>query len=67
MAKRKGKSKSVGTLVVTARVKEYIRSKDFRTGGDFIDALSDEVEIILDNAMDRADTNGRTTLRAGDL
>lgn len=68
MAKRKGSSKkSFGTLVVTSKVKDYIRNKDFRTGGDFIEALSEEVETMIDNAIDRADTNGRSTLKAGDL
>lgn len=68
MAKRKSKSKSSGEmLVVQSKVKEYIRSKGMRTGGDFADALSEEVEILIDNAIDRTETNKRQTVMAGDL
>ena len=63
----KSKSKSVGTLVVQSHVKEYARAKNFRVGGDFIDALSEEVEGMIDDAIERAETNGRSTIRAGDL
>lgn len=63
----KSKRKSVGTLVVQSKVKDYVREGGFRVGGDFVDALSEEIEILLDAAMDRAATNKRQTLRAGDL
>lgn len=68
MAKRKGKSKKSGEiLVIQSKVRDYIRSKNFRTSAEFIDALSEEVEVLIDHAIDRADTNGRSTLKAGDL
>lgn len=70
MAKRKRKSsskKSGEILVVQSKVKDYIRSKDFRTSSEFIDALSEEVEVLIDHAIDRAETNKRQTLFAGDL
>lgn len=67
MAKRKGKKKTGDVLVVQSKVKDYVRGKDFRVSADFMDALSDEVEDLLDAAMDRADTNKRKTLYAGDL
>lgn len=54
-------------LVVQSKVKDLARRKNFRVGSDFIDALSEEVENIVRTAMDRAQTNGRSTLRAGDL
>lgn len=66
MAKRKSK-KSYGTLVIQSKVKDMARDEKFRVGGDFIEGLSDRVEDLVNDAMDRAETNGRATLRAGDL
>lgn len=66
-SKKRSKGKSAGTLVVASKVREYVRSKNFRVAGDFIDKLSDEIEAILDTAIDRADDNGRATIRGSDL
>ena len=58
MGKKRKKKKSSGeVLVVQARVKDFIRDKGFRTGSDFVDALSDEVEVLIENAIGRAETN----------
>lgn len=69
MAKKKRKSKpaTAGVLIVQSKVKEYARAKNFRVAGDLVDALSEEVEIMLDAAMERAESNGRSTIRADDL
>lgn len=67
MAKKKGKKKSAEMLVVQSKAKDYVRDKGFRVSGEFMEALSDEVADMLDAAMDRADTNKRKTLYAGDL
>lgn len=70
MAKKRKKKKSSGgddVLVVQSRVKDFIRDKGFRTGSDFVDALSDEVQVLIENAIGRAETNKRQTLYEGDL
>lgn len=54
-------------LVVQSKVKEYAQSKGVRVAGDFADALSAEVQGLIDNAIERAKDNGRQTIRAGDL
>jgi histone H3/H4 len=61
------KTSSVGTLVVQSKVKDYARAKGVRVSGDFIDALSDQVEGLVDDAIERAKDNGRSTIRASDL
>ena len=68
MGKKRSKKKSSGdVLVVQSKVKDFIRAKGMRTGSDFIDALSDEVEVLIENAIGRAETNKRQTLFEGDL
>jgi histone H3/H4 len=66
MAKR-SKKKSGEILVVQSKVKDYIRDKGFRTSAEFVEALSEEVEILIDHAIDRAGTNKRQTVYGGDL
>jgi histone H3/H4 len=60
-------SKSGEILVIQSKVKEYAQSKGVRVGGDFAEALSEEVEILVDKAIERAKDNGRQTIRGGDL
>lgn len=54
-------------LVVTSRIKEMNKAADYATGGDFIDALSEEVERLVLKAQRCATANGRKTLKAQDL
>lgn len=64
MAKKK---KSDRMLVVQSAVRDHVRDKGMRVGSDFLDRLSEEVEGLVDRAMDRAEDNKRQTLYAGDL
>ncbi len=54
-------------LVVSSKVKEYIKSKDCLTSSDVIEALSNKVYNCLDDAINRANGNGRKTVTAKDL
>lgn len=60
-------SSSNAQLVVGSRVKEAARDADIRVGSDFADAFNAEVNEVLSRAIDRARSNGRATLRPGDL
>lgn len=65
MAKRKRKTNT--RYAVLSAVKDHVAKKGMRTGGDFIDALNDEIADLLDDAVERAKDNGRATVRASDL
>jgi hypothetical protein len=51
-------------LVVTSKVKTYIKSKNMMTSSDAIAALSDKVCVMLDAAVARAKANRRSTIKA---
>ena len=54
-------------LVVQSKVKEFLKSQDINTGGDFLEALDKHLERELSLAAQRAKANGRKTARAYDL
>jgi len=54
-------------LVVGSKVKDFISKQKVRTGGDFLPALSKEMECVVASAIKRAKANGRQTVRADDL
>ena len=60
-----GKSREV--LVVTSKVKDYIKSKDMMSSGDLAEAVSEVVYDILDKAAHRAKENGRQTVQHRDV
>jgi len=55
------------TLVVASQVKEAIKKHEMQCAGDFCDALDKHLEEIIAKAAARAKSNGRKTLRAGDV
>ena len=65
MAKKKPAGKEL--LVVTSKVKAYIKSKKFLTSGELPAALSDALCCKLDAAMRRAKANKRSTVKPQDL
>lgn len=72
MAKRKKASKKAAAkkeiLVVQSKVREYLKSKgDFNIGSDLVGAVSDRIEMMLDDAARRAGDNGRKTIQARDV
>lgn len=54
-------------LVVKSKVRDYVKMKDMRIGGDVFDALSERVACDLDAAAKRAKENGRKTIKPYDL
>ena len=54
-------------LVVASKIKAYIKSKDMMTSAEAIDAISEEVYELLDDAVVRAQANRRSTVKAQDL
>lgn len=62
-------SRSSGTqqLVVASRIKEAAKAQDVRVAGDFAEAFNEEVNEMLTKAIERTKSNGRGTVRPGDL
>ena len=55
------------SYVVTSKVKALIKKSKMNTAGDFVKALDKELEYIVSKAAQRAKSNKRKTVRAGDL
>lgn len=54
-------------LVVKSKVKEVVKEKNFRLSGKALDKLSEVVQWHLNKAMERAEANGRKTIKSADL
>ena len=54
-------------LVVQSKVKEFLKKKGCNTSGELADALSKNVEWLLNKAVDRCKSNGRKTIKGSDL
>jgi histone H3/H4 len=52
-------------LIVKSKVKEYVG--DMSVGGDFYDALNEEVGKLINKAKVRCKDNNRSTLKARDV
>ncbi len=63
-AKRKGGRES---LVVTSKMKAYVKSCGFKSSGDLVDGLNDAVYAAIDAAMARCGSNKRATVRPHDV
>jgi hypothetical protein len=56
------------TYVVVSKVKKKVKEAGFRTGGDYVDALSRKVEEILNASIEKVKADGKKkTLGAEDL
>ena len=64
MAKKASKK---DVLVVSSKVKGYIRGKKMMCSADAIAALSDKVYCIIDSAIARTKANKRSTVKPQDL
>ncbi|EKR71897.1 hypothetical protein [Leptospira noguchii] len=62
-----GKNVERETLIVTSKVKAYIKSKGFMTSGDAIDGLNDKIHQLIDDAVKRTESNKRSTVRPTDF
>ncbi len=55
-------------MVVVSKVKKMVKDAGYRTGGDYIDALSGKISAIVAASIERAKTAGKKkTLGAEDL
>ncbi len=56
------------TLVVVSKIKKMVKEQGFRTGGDYVEALSRKVESIIGESVNKLKNDGkRKTLGAEDL
>ncbi|AAN49657.2 MULTISPECIES: hypothetical protein [Leptospira] len=62
-----GKNVERETLIVTSKVKAYIKSKGFMTSGDAIDGLNEKIHQLIDDAVKRTESNKRSTVRPTDF
>lgn len=67
--KKKGgkKAAAMEVVVVTSKVKGYIKSKGFMSSSDVVEALNAKIHGLLDEAMGRTAANKRSTVRGTDL
>ncbi len=55
------------SYVVASAIKDFLKKKGMMTAGDFPEAASKALEMMLDKAAMRAKDNGRVTVRPCDL
>jgi len=55
------------SLIVTSKVKAYIKEKGCMTSSDAVDELNKKIYKLLDDATERTKGNKRSTLRPCDL
>ena len=56
------------TLVVVSKIKKVVKDAGFRTGGDYIDGLSEKVNAIVAASVEKVKADGkRKTLGREDL
>ena len=60
-----GEQKMAELLVVRSKIKDY--AKGMNVSGDFADALSKKVELLIKDAVQRAKENKRGTVKPRDL
>ena len=64
---KKAKKKERDVLVVASKIREYVKSNDCNTSGEFIGELSNTVYDLIDKAINRAQGNNRKTIQAKDV
>ncbi len=56
------------TLVVVSKVKKLVKEAGFRTGGDYVDALSAKIEASVKASISKVQAEGKKkTLGAEDI
>ncbi|NCN08971.1 MAG: hypothetical protein GW938_03920 [Leptospira sp.] len=55
------------SLIVASKVKAYIKSKGCMTSSDAVDGLNERIYKMLDEAIERTQSNKRTTVRSYDF
>ena len=55
-------------LVVVSKIKKMVKEAGYRTGGDYVDALSAKIEAVVKTSVQKVQTEGKKkTLGAEDL
>ena len=54
-------------LVVGTKVQNYVKEKGLMSAAELLDALNDSVYDLLDDAIERAQANGRKTVKGRDV
>lgn len=67
MLKSNRRNPSGEVLVVTSKVKAYLANKGMRSAGDLPEAISAEVERMLDRAIQRAKDHNKQTVGPRDI
>lgn len=67
MSEEQSETTSKESLIVTSKVKAYIKSKGFMTSGDAIEGINEEIYRLIDKALERTSANKRTTVRSTDF
>jgi histone H3/H4 len=60
-------AKTAMMMLVKSAVKDHLKGKKMMCSGDLFDAVNEKVADILDSAAARTKSNGRSTVRAGDV
>ena len=60
-------AKTRDSLIVASKVKAYIKSKKMMTSSDALEAISNQVYSLLDDATVRTKANRRSTVKPQDL
>ncbi len=55
------------SLIVSSKVRAYVKSKKMMTSADTFEALSNKVYSMLDDAIARTKANRRSTVKPQDL
>ena len=56
------------TLVVVSKIKKLVKEAGFRTGGDYVDALSAKIDAAVKASIQKVQADGKKkTLGAEDL
>ena len=66
-AMKTAKAKGAKPVAITSRIKDLIRSGNMRADGALVDAVNEKIMELLNNAIARAGSNGRKTVRPQDL
>jgi len=67
MAKSKDSNKEREIVVVGSKIKDIVRQSELRSDGDLVKEVSERVHEMLEGAVERARSNGRSTVRPYDL
>jgi len=60
-------AKKRDSLIVSSKIKAYIKSKQMMTASDSLDAINEKVYSLLDCAAERTKANRRSTVKPQDL